>query len=444
MSVKATKRATLLADTGVKRWYDNLARGSHITAEVRLRRISRFCETIKLTPKSIIQQAKKNQRKFEDLLEDYVTNLEDQGKAPGYISGILKAIRSWLTHNEIELKRKIKVTNPNATPTIENERVPEKEELRTILMNGTPRANAIVVLMAQAGLRPESLGNESATDGITIGDLPELKIEKNRVAFTKTPMIVKARAPISKSGRAYFSFLPNEGCEYLSTYLNNRLAAGERLKPESPIIRVREGFEKKGKSDRNRGSLFISTKNVSREVREAIRPQYTWRPYVLRAYFDTALLEAENHGKISHPYSVFFMGHTGDMEARYTTNKGRLPEHLIEDMRTSFQNCESYLVTRKKEGMTEEGVIATFNRQYLQLAGYTDEEIDKMGDLSQVGTDDMQKLIKKKSMQILGLNGNSKQRIVPMHDVRNWITEGWEYVTRLPSKEAVIRLPASS
>ena len=31
-------------------------------------------------------------------------------------------------------------------------------------------------------------------------------------------------------------------------------------------------------------------------------------------------------------------------------------------------------------------------------------------------------------MQILGLNGNSRQRIVPMNEVRNWITEGWEFV----------------
>lgn len=30
------------------------------------------------------------------------------------------------------------------------------------------------------------------------------------------------------------------------------------------------------------------------------------------------------------------MGHQGDMEAKYTTNKGRLPEDLIEDMRGSF------------------------------------------------------------------------------------------------------------
>ena len=72
-------------------------------------------------------------------------------------------------------------------------------------MNGSPRANGIVVLMAQADLRPESLGNESATDGIRIGDLPELEIEKNRVVVSKTPMMIKVRAYRSAKADAHTS-----------------------------------------------------------------------------------------------------------------------------------------------------------------------------------------------------------------------------------------------
>ncbi|GAI95754.1 unnamed protein product, partial [marine sediment metagenome] len=33
--------------------------------------------------------------------------------------------------------------------------------------------------------------------------------------------------------------------------------------------------------------------------------------------------------------------------ARYTTNKGRLPDALIEDMRQRFTDSEEYLTTRK-------------------------------------------------------------------------------------------------
>ena len=54
---------------------------------------------------------------------------------------------------------------------------------------------------------------------------------------------------------------------------------------------------------------------------------------MLRAYFDTNMIIAESKGKISHPYLQFLMGHKGNIEARYSTNKGVLPPDTIEDMR---------------------------------------------------------------------------------------------------------------
>ena len=82
---------------------------------------------------------------------------------------------------------------------------------------------------------------------------------------------------------------------------------------------------------------------MSKLVRETFRPRFTWRPYVLRAYFDTQLLIAESKGKIAHDFRVFFMGHKGSIESRYTTNKGRLPDVLIDEMRDAFGRSEEYL-----------------------------------------------------------------------------------------------------
>jgi hypothetical protein len=75
------------------------------------------------------------------------------------------------------------------------------------------------------------------------------------------------------------------------------------------------------------------------------------------------------------------------------------------------------------------------------MAGYSEKEIGQFGDLSKLSAQDIQDLIQKKSMRALGLNGNGKQKVVPLAEVRNWIVEGWEYVSKLPSEEAVIRLP---
>ena len=121
------------------------------------------------------------------------------------------------------------------------------------------------------------------------------------------------------------------------------------IQPESAIISVKQGYEETGYRESDRDDQHITTKTLTKEIRDAMRPKYNWRPYVLRSYFDTQLLVAENNGKIAHAYRQFFMGHRGDIEARYTTNKGRLPDSVIEDMRTAYQKSLEYLETRKAE-----------------------------------------------------------------------------------------------
>ncbi len=67
-TAKITKRTRLLANIDIKRWYDNLARGSHLTAEGRLRRLGRFCEVHDMTPISLADLAMKDLRVATDLL----------------------------------------------------------------------------------------------------------------------------------------------------------------------------------------------------------------------------------------------------------------------------------------------------------------------------------------------------------------------------------------
>ena len=52
---RITKKDSLLSNQDIRRWYDNLARSSVITAEVRLRKLGKFCENNKMTPKELIE-----------------------------------------------------------------------------------------------------------------------------------------------------------------------------------------------------------------------------------------------------------------------------------------------------------------------------------------------------------------------------------------------------
>ena len=75
---------------------------------------------------------------------------------------------------------------------------------------------------------------------------------------------------------------------------------------------------------------FLATRQISKSIRETFKPRFAWRPYVLRVYFDIQLLITESKGKIANDIRAFFMGHSGNIKARYTTNKGILPGSQIQ------------------------------------------------------------------------------------------------------------------
>ncbi len=115
-------------------------------------------------------------------------------------------MRSWLQFNDVELVRKIKIGNTNQTLTIEDERMPIKDELRQILSYAQERGRCSISFMV-FGLKPQALGNSTGTIGQDLRDLPELEIHGNEVDFIKIPRIVVVRLEISKAKNKYLSFL---------------------------------------------------------------------------------------------------------------------------------------------------------------------------------------------------------------------------------------------
>jgi len=384
---KITKKDSLLSNQDIRRWYDNLARSSLVTAEVRLRKLGRFCENNKITPMELIELGQKHSRAIADLLEDAITTMEKQRKAPQYIKAIITSVKSWLHHYDIEVKRKIRIANVDATPTLADERVPDATELKELFNRVNLRTGAIMALIGKAGLRPEVLGNHDATDGLMIRDLPELEIVLGNVKFARMPPKINVRKTLSKARHIYFTFVTETGAEKILAYLNERMSSGEMLTPESSVISPSTKLiTYRGK---NQGKKFMSTARIEYEVRKAMRPRFKWRPYVLRAFFDTQLLIAESRGKMAHDFRVFFMGHTGSIEAKYTTNKSILPKILMDEMRESFRKSQEFL----------------------------DLEISQERDEEKI----------------------SHQRVVTSEEFEEIVAEGWQYLGTLPNGKIVVK-----
>jgi hypothetical protein len=178
---------------------------------------------------------------------------------------------------------------------------------------------------------------------------------------------------------------------------------------------------------------------MSARAREPIRTAgFKWRPYVLRSYFDTQLMLAESKGLVLRDYRQFWMGHKGDIENRYTTNKSRLPDSVIDDMRQAYERSQEYLQTTKSAETSEERLAQAFRKQLLLVAGFKQEEVDKM-DLPSVSDDELQIIVRKKLLGGEMTNGN-RQKVVSIDEANGYLAKGWEYVAKLNDNKVVIKM----
>jgi len=420
----------LLKDEDVKRWYDNLVAGSSITAEVYLRGLGRYCVLENSTPEKILLEAET--KEFRDSFIDFVRKLESQGKAGSYITRYKKVLASWLTYNGKQVKLKVNIKGVADTPTLTNERVPTKDELSKILRKSSPRGRVSSSIMGFSGLRPESLGDNHGTDGIRLGDFKEAKITPNGIEFEKIPSMVTIRSNLSKGKFPYFTFIPQETATYIKEYLESRANAGEELGAETPLLQV----DNKG----NKTNPFLRTALVTRDIREAMRGSgFDWRPYVLRSYCDTAFDIAESKGMISHPWRMFFMGHKGDIEARYSTNKTRLPPEMVEEMREAYRKASNLMQTINSDSPSEDQMRKAVKEEFLLVAGFKKDEVEKMI-LAEMSDEELQNMVRQKLLGVMSSNG-SRQKVISIVDVKSYIDQGFEYVAPLPNGEAIVKMP---
>lgn len=452
------KYSHLMEDPNVARWYNNVKRGSIVTAEVALLRLGKACEIMNTTPAELAKMSVKDATNF---LLDLVTKLEtpEPGKKPlqpSYIMHIVKHMRSWFKHNEIQIIQKIKVSqealdeygNPVRSKT-QDEQSPLPEQVAKVLRVADPKQRVEVSLMTLTGVREQVMGNFRGTDGLRIKDIPDLAFDNKTktVSFKQVPAMVIVRKTLSKMKKQYFTFLPEEGCIYVQEFLKIRMNNGEVLTPESPIVTSLH-FHKENVNRANQGEQapfsFITSRKIGDSMRTAIkRASANWRPYIFRTYFATRMQMAEADQLIINEWKVFHMGHVGTIEHVYTTGKGKLPEDLIEKMRDSFAKAsEKHLVTMRKESAGISTMKAQFNKQFLVMSGYSEEEIQALGDLGSMEQEELNGLLQNKAKEDLGVNGNGHQKVVLVSELEDYIQQGWDFVRDLPPNKAIIKLPS--
>lgn len=73
------------------------------------------------------------------------------------------------------------------------------------------------------------------------------------------------------------------------------------------------------------------------------------------------------------------------------------------------------------------------------MAGFKKEELEKLN-LGEMTDEELQNAVRQRLVGMMTGNG-SRQKVVPVQEVRSYIGQGYEYVASLPDGEAIVRVP---
>lgn len=139
-------------DANFRRWVEALERGSILTVAVYFRKTSYACEQMGTSPQEIVKMDTKQVNFF---LHDLISRFESKGTRGSGIESYVKGVKSWMTWNEIETPKNIKVYGASDYNKYENEVHPTRHELRRILDVAEKRPKLSISLLAFCGFRPE-------------------------------------------------------------------------------------------------------------------------------------------------------------------------------------------------------------------------------------------------------------------------------------------------
>lgn len=73
------------------------------------------------------------------------------------------------------------------------------------------------------------------------------------------------------------------------------------------------------------------------------------------------------------------------------------------------------------------------------MSGYSREEIEKMN-IDELSNEELQNIVRQKLLGVMTNNG-SRQKVIPIQEVKSYIGQGYEYVASLPDAEAIVKVP---
>lgn len=139
------------------------------------------------------------------------------------------------------------------------------------------------------------------------------------------------------------------------------------------------------------------------------------------------------------------MAHKGDIEARYSANKGRLPPDMIEEMRAAYQKCESLLsttaTTLEQSSIVKDAKIEALKTVAKSLFGLDlmEVKVAKEREAQRALAADEQIELFENEIKRVRESQQDPQRIVGEDEFEVYLSQGWQFISVLPSHRILIR-----
>ncbi|MEM2921812.1 MAG: tyrosine-type recombinase/integrase [Candidatus Bathyarchaeia archaeon] len=281
---------------------------SEQTRESYEKKLSGFSEWAGLKPDDIVAIARSDPRHLEKRLLDYAEALKVRAVGGSTIRQAMQAVKHLLVMNDLESSiswSKLSKLMPRARKA-GLDRAPTKEEIRKLLEYADVRMKGLILLLASSGVR--------------IGSIEHLKWKHLQEVVYKGQTFAKLLVPVAKGGEAYTTFISPEAYATILEYRRLRESEGERIRSESPLIRV----AKWSKAEEKGSPVPASSKALRNELhalwlRAGLREKSKRKPHDVKAvhsfrkFFATRL---ENAG-VGRLIVETLQGHRSSLASNY-------------------------------------------------------------------------------------------------------------------------------
>jgi integrase len=357
--------------------------------------MKRFCDFSKLSPRQLLYLAKKDKVAAKERLIAFYQQHVEKGYAKTTCRNAIFAIRSFLSYNEIMFGKFPKIRKDETQ--YETNRIFTRPEVFRMLVGArTPRDKAIISFVAQSGQRVGTITR------MRYGDV------RRQIEDSISPVVIDVDPDISKN-RIRHSFAIGQECiDFIKIMMAKREQAGETIDDGSFLFR----------------SSNLGSYNTTDKMVHSVRLRQDERGGPLGTFtIGVIMRNAAAAGGV--PVSKVVPNSKFPTQSRWEFHPHAFRRWWKYMMRRAGVNDPVFLDFILGHTPTYHGAYDTFDHEFIR------QEYAK--------AEPQLTFLRNRSDLAQGKQENNSQRIVDEHEASALFSEGWRFVTTLPSGRLVVQ-----